>query len=377
MKNSQKGFVVPLIIAIAVLVIGGGVYYFSKNKTVTPTSYKDTSLLNTYKVLSDENSWKTKLVITDNPEIWAIPGKNIAVKVIESQDNFYCGDKEANFVKYSSFKTGSIGGWGKVSIVDCGSYYFVYEFSDSGPKLYGPFETNSANATPINNVVNNSNTIDNTSVAVQDAPKSFLTQMKNDLQVASLVQVGNKDINAYQLGYSQDENAKVTLYLNSKLNKLWVNKDGTITYVNPYLQCFVAASSILCANYVMESGAMRPTFTQGKVLKTTDPSARERGDVIIFAHVTARGEQTLLTKRIVALPGESIRIFNGTIYINGVPLKNVGPIIVVKPETANQSEIKLATGQYFVLGDFTEQSYDSRAFGPMNVKDLLAKVIEK
>ncbi len=37
MKN-QKGFIVPLLIAIAVLVIGGGVYYFSQNKNVTRTA---------------------------------------------------------------------------------------------------------------------------------------------------------------------------------------------------------------------------------------------------------------------------------------------------------------------------------------------------
>ena len=46
MKNSQKGFVVPLIIVIAVLAIGGGVYYYSKNPG-TPQIQKNTVVNNT------------------------------------------------------------------------------------------------------------------------------------------------------------------------------------------------------------------------------------------------------------------------------------------------------------------------------------------
>ena len=51
MKNSQKGFVVPLLIAIiAVLVIGGGVYVYEKNKkTETPVVDTGTQQINTVK----------------------------------------------------------------------------------------------------------------------------------------------------------------------------------------------------------------------------------------------------------------------------------------------------------------------------------------
>jgi len=144
MKNSQKGFVVPLLIVIAVLVIGGGIYYFY-SKSDKPADYVNETLQQTYKVLANKAEWDSKIIQSNNPEIWGVSSKNTEIKIVGTQNNFYCGDKKANFVKYSTHSNGSnsVGGdWNAISIVDCGTYYFVYEFSDSGPKLYGPFELN-------------------------------------------------------------------------------------------------------------------------------------------------------------------------------------------------------------------------------------------
>jgi len=147
MKNSQKGFVVPLLVAIiAVLVIGGGAYFYSKNlKPSGPTSYKNETLVNTYTVLSDENLWRGKYVSTTIPVEWNVPSKNVTVKKI-TENSFSCGDKQASFVNYTSYNAGSnyVGGWNSVSVIDCGNYYFVYESGDAGPKLYGPFDSQSA-----------------------------------------------------------------------------------------------------------------------------------------------------------------------------------------------------------------------------------------
>lgn len=141
MKNSQKGFVVPLLIVIAVLAIGGGIYYYSRGSS-KPTSYLNADLTNTYTVLADENLWRTKLIASENPQAWLVSTINITVKANDYQGNFSCGDKKAEFIKYSSFNTGAVGGWGSVSVVDCGSYYFVFDYGDAGPKLFGPFDQN-------------------------------------------------------------------------------------------------------------------------------------------------------------------------------------------------------------------------------------------
>jgi uncharacterized protein (UPF0333 family) len=156
MKNSQKGFVVPLLVAIIVLlVVGGGVYYYSKNiKPTGPTSYKNEAIVNTYNVLADESLWRGKYVSTNIPVEWNVSSKNIVVKKIQ-ENSFSCGEKQANFVNYTSYNAGSnyVGGWNSVSVIDCGIYYFVYENGDAGPKLYGPFDLNQTNENQTFNLI--------------------------------------------------------------------------------------------------------------------------------------------------------------------------------------------------------------------------------
>ncbi len=131
-----------------VAILGIYYFYYMPSSVVKMISERNEVLPNTYKVLSDESLWKDKMVKSDNPSSWNIPSKNIEIKESDSQFNFYCGDKKADFIKYSSYKyKNSMGGWGSVSIVDCGEYYFIYEYSDGGPKLFGPFESENSVAT--------------------------------------------------------------------------------------------------------------------------------------------------------------------------------------------------------------------------------------
>ncbi len=70
---------------------------------------------------------------------WEVPELSLAVKT-DRRDNFYCGNKKATFIKYSSYNYPfSVGGWGSLSVIDCGDYYFVYDYGDAGPHLSGPF----------------------------------------------------------------------------------------------------------------------------------------------------------------------------------------------------------------------------------------------
>lgn len=218
------------------------------------------------------------------------------------------------------------------------------------------------------------NSISNQTAVSQD-PHSFLIQVKKDLKLSSEVQATNPDLNAYQLQYPKGEMSRMLTYLGDKSKRLW-DRDGSVVFANGYMQCFVSPEAVACVSYFMESGGMRPTFAQGQVLITKNPNQIERGDVVIFAHITSEGVKTTFTKRIIGLPGETFKIENGLIYINNASLKKVGPLTIVEPQNVGQPEIKLMTGQYYVLGDFTQQSYDSRSFGPVNSSDILAKVVQ-
>ena len=144
MKTLQKGFawkwiIILVGIILALAVIFCVVLFFTQT---SPKNFINTTLEQNYSVLTDRSKWIQSIVVTNNPESWDIPSKNIQIKIVGSQNNFYCGDIKADVQQYSAHTSGAytVGGWYSVYVVDCGVYYFIYEFTDAGPQLYGPFD---------------------------------------------------------------------------------------------------------------------------------------------------------------------------------------------------------------------------------------------
>ena len=86
----------------------------------------------------------------------------------------------------------------------------------------------------------------------------------------------------------------------------------------------------------------------------------ERFDIIVFPFSYA--DETYYIKRIIALPGETVRIdYDGVIYINEEPLlENFGAETIEDPGIAVNS-IQLGPDEFFVLGDNRNSSEDSRS----------------
>lgn len=87
-----------------------------------------------------------------------------------------------------------------------------------------------------------------------------------------------------------------------------------------------------------------------------------------------REDQELHIKRIVAIPGDTVKVKNNDVYVNGekrVDASAPGPGIASAPDATYE----LGTDQYFVVGDNYDNSLDSRFEGPVNVNDILGKVL--
>ena len=81
-------------------------------------------------------------------------------------------------------------------------------------------------------------------------------------------------------------------------------------------------------------------------------------------------------KRIVGLPGETIQIKDGKLYIDGKELEEEYKTTVIEDAGVAAEEIKLKKDEYFVLGDNRMASEDSRSQKVGNVKktDIEGKV---
>ena len=126
---------------------------------------------------------------------------------------------------------------------------------------------------------------------------------------------------------------------------------------------------------VVDQTSMLPTLHPGDRLVVVKAaywfSNPARGDVVIISP-DWMGEA--LVKRVIGLPGETIDIKDGAVYINGSPLTEpyFNGTTTVPPGVYDH--VALQQGQYFVMGDNRPGSDDSRVFGPVPRQDIIGRV---
>jgi signal peptidase I len=88
----------------------------------------------------------------------------------------------------------------------------------------------------------------------------------------------------------------------------------------------------------------------------------QRGDVVVFLYP---GDHTKsYIKRVIALPGDRLRIDHGTVYVNGIALDE--PYVPTRfLDERSEPSMTIPKGRFWVMGDHRNISSDSRDFGPV------------
>jgi signal peptidase I len=97
--------------------------------------------------------------------------------------------------------------------------------------------------------------------------------------------------------------------------------------------------------------------------------AIRRGDVVAFSHGDGDARRIYL-KRAIGLPGETVAIDRGVVFVNGATLPEpYGPA----RDLSSMAPVTVPAGSLFVLGDNRPDSDDSRSFGPVPLASVVGK----
>ena len=94
----------------------------------------------------------------------------------------------------------------------------------------------------------------------------------------------------------------------------------------------------------------------------------ERGDVVVF-HSLYEDDRDLV-KRVIAVPGETVEIKRGVVFVDGVELDEP---YIIGPERGDMPPLPVPDGAYFVLGDNRQASNDSRSFGVVPIENIVGR----
>ena len=146
--------------------------------------------------------------------------------------------------------------------------------------------------------------------------------------------------------------------------------------------------------FKIPSGSMKPTLLIGDhilvskfiygvkipyfrktLIPVRDP---KRGEIIVFIYPEDRSKDFI--KRVIGVGGDTIEIRNKKIFLNGMPYEDKYGVYVdgfvipgaIQPRD-NFGPVTVPKGSVFTMGDNRDQSYDSRFWGFVDLKDVMGK----
>ena len=130
---------------------------------------------------------------------------------------------------------------------------------------------------------------------------------------------------------------------------------------------------------IVQETSMEPTVEPRDYLLMSRQAYRfgdlERGDIVIFKSELKldADHNKLLIKRAIGLPGDTIAVHDGEVFVNGELLDE--PYIAEGGTPGFVEEITLGDNEVFVMGDHREVSVDSRSFGPIEKDTIVGQAV--
>ena len=137
-------------------------------------------------------------------------------------------------------------------------------------------------------------------------------------------------------------------------------------------QTFQIGDHILVSKFIY---GIKIPLIRKTLIPINDP---KRGDIVVFIYPEDRSKDFI--KRVIGIGGDTIEIRNKKIFLNGLPYSDSYAIYSddfiipgsIQPRD-NFGPVTVRPGTIFVMGDNRDQSYDSRFWGFVDLKDVMGK----
>ncbi len=139
--------------------------------------------------------------------------------------------------------------------------------------------------------------------------------------------------------------------------------------------------SYIAQTFFIPSGSMTPTLQVGdRIIVNKLYGTIHVGDIIVFRRADADPQVQFpdLVKRVIGLPGQTIKWQGNSILVNGRTLSQpwlptLTGVCATVPSVSGS--LVVPKNEYFVMGDCRGDSYDSRYWGPIPASHIIGKVV--